>query len=720
MKWLRQLGRWVLCGALILSAIGAPLTAGAVEIDDSSVFLKQEPDSVTCTLMASTMMLRRYAILNNRADWTSITAEAVGEVAWGSGLAHNFTYSGAKVTTQGLKSAGYTTTAAKKAYFISLLESHPEGIVIYNHKKPHAVLLTDYDRAADTFYCADSNPGYPSGRIALSRCSIPGSGQTEKIGNINQIWYIKGSTAAAPTLQVTARSSGSWQVTVPGYYKLYCYAQPDATRSATYVAARTAPYTIQCTQKADLSSGKTRYFFVSGDGKSLWFDYTPSMSLGSGTTAPKEYVVTFDANGGSVGQKTKTVVSGTSYGALPTPTRTGYEFAGWFTAQSGGTQITEGTRVELSGNLTLYAHWTGAAGQLPGYTMISTPQQLAAIGSDPGGSYALAGDLDLGGASFQPIGTEEAPFTGTFDGNGHTITGLSIRGTADGVGLFGHVSGGTVKNLTIDHGTVTADGVKYVGMCVGKVTDGAVSNCTVRGGSVTVAGRTIFTSVGGVVGQAVRSQVTMCANSAAVTGPEHVGGVVGALNQAGSAATYCYNAGTVTATDDTAGGVVGATTFASYSAQSGEILCCYNAGAVSAPQYAGGIVGHANYSGIIDCGNVGRVDAESTAGGLAGIFVSGAAEHCFSWGAVSAGQSAGGLFGSLQRDPDIAGCYYDGKIQAFYGDLYQVDNPGGAEVATDPDTLTGLLNAGRTVWRAGAKAPEIAALDGLRATVGSA
>ena len=74
--------------------------------------------------------------------------------------------------------------------------------------------------------------------------------------------------------------------------------------------------------------------------------------------APMSYSVTFDANGGSVSQSSKSVANGAAYGALPMPTRNGYVFDGWFTAASGGTQVIASTTVSLSANQTLYAHWT--------------------------------------------------------------------------------------------------------------------------------------------------------------------------------------------------------------------------------------------------------------------------------------------------------------------------------------------------------------------------
>lgn len=70
------------------------------------------------------------------------------------------------------------------------------------------------------------------------------------------------------------------------------------------------------------------------------------------------YTVTFDATGGNVSQTSKTVNYNSTYGPLPTPTRGGYRFDGWYTASSGGTQVTSTTKYTTLGNTTLYAHWT--------------------------------------------------------------------------------------------------------------------------------------------------------------------------------------------------------------------------------------------------------------------------------------------------------------------------------------------------------------------------
>jgi uncharacterized repeat protein (TIGR02543 family) len=72
----------------------------------------------------------------------------------------------------------------------------------------------------------------------------------------------------------------------------------------------------------------------------------------------KQYTVKFDANKGKVSKKSKIVTGTEKYSTLPTPTRAGYKFDGWFTKKSGGTKITASTKVAITKTTTLYAHWT--------------------------------------------------------------------------------------------------------------------------------------------------------------------------------------------------------------------------------------------------------------------------------------------------------------------------------------------------------------------------
>lgn len=187
---------------VVIMAFGLCTTALGVSIDDNEVFLKQRPR--TCTLTSATMLLRRKAILDGDANWSTITDASVSKVAWARGLAWNFTYNGVNVSVLRRSSGwGGNSLADKKAYLISMLESHPEGVVAYNYSYPHAVLLTSYDAQADTFYCSDPATCCPTGVIPLAQCIIDGSGQDGKLKHIDQLWYVSsGVSQGAGTMPV--------------------------------------------------------------------------------------------------------------------------------------------------------------------------------------------------------------------------------------------------------------------------------------------------------------------------------------------------------------------------------------------------------------------------------------------------------------------------------------------------------------------------------------
>ena len=354
MKQIKRLGALIVSFAIVLSII---VPASAVSTNDSTVFLKQNTGS-TCTLSAAAMMLRRRAILDGSSNWTSITESNLKPTAWvtGQGAKLNYTYNGVSVTTKSLKNF----SGSKKEYFISMLSAHPEGIVVYNHSRPHAVLLTDYDTATDTFYCADPSTSAPYGRIKFLDSKIPGDTQDSKVNNIDQIWYIK-SGKTIPPVTVVSQNSGEWRVTVPANYKLLCYTNTTDTRNSTYIKAQSGRYVLSCTKSAILSNGKTRYFFVSGDKKSLWFDYDSnhmSVTESPGETSQKQYTVYFDPNGGVVSQTSKTVASGSIVGSMPTPTREGYMFLGWSTSKNtSGLLLKTGNEMIVEKDTTLYAEW---------------------------------------------------------------------------------------------------------------------------------------------------------------------------------------------------------------------------------------------------------------------------------------------------------------------------------------------------------------------------
>ena len=153
------------------------------ELNHPSVFLKQKTPS-TCTLVASTMLVRRAALASGNQNWSSITEDAVRSVAWinGVGLAGSFTYAGITVTH------GYFTYD-RATQLRDLLKSHPEGIVMYDWDYPHAILITDYTDGV--FYCADSALGIPAGRIPNSQALV-------KVADADKYWYV-----SSPTISLT-------------------------------------------------------------------------------------------------------------------------------------------------------------------------------------------------------------------------------------------------------------------------------------------------------------------------------------------------------------------------------------------------------------------------------------------------------------------------------------------------------------------------------------
>lgn len=219
---------------------------------------------------------------------------------------------------------------------------------------------------------------------------------------------------------------------------------------------------------------------------------------------------------------------------------------------------------------------------------ISTEESLrafaAAVKADDGnGTYAhagvtlyLAGDIALTG-TWTPVGSTATYvgdfFAGTFDGCGHTISGLNVQGSKVNQGLFAAINKATIRNLNVS-GTVSCGTKNYVGGIVGKVQAGTIENCSFSG-SVT-GGYT-----GGIAGGLYGNNVTIsgCANLAAVTGTT-AGGILGYWKNT-AAIRDCYNTGSVTGSAK-AGGIVG-------QLQKGSIENCYSTGVVggTAAQFGG-------------------------------------------------------------------------------------------------------------------------------------
>lgn len=195
---------------------------------------------------------------------------------------------------------------------------------------------------------------------------------------------------------------------------------------------------------------------------------------------------------------------------------------------------------------------------------IATAEELAAVAENLSGSYVLTADIDLGGVEWTPIGAfladdgEEMPdaayaFTGSFDGNGHTISNYTIN-QPDGwaVGLFGCVSEAVIQDLTVENATV--DGGMMVGAVVGYAYCSTLSGITLDDATVTahtIEGAEEAGMIGGVVGAGMGSMVTDCQASAAIIVPDNqanIGIIGGGLE--GTSLVNCTASGSIVAGDN--------------------------------------------------------------------------------------------------------------------------------------------------------------------------
>ena len=156
-------------------------------------------------------------------------------------------------------------------------------------------------------------------------------------------------------------------------------------------------------------------------------------------------------------------------------------------------------------------------------------------------NITLDTDIDLTGKDWTPIGTDyDNSYKGTFDGGGHTITGLTFTTNDEYAGLFGWLNrAGTVKNVVMEGVQITSNQI-YGGSIGGVVgySWGTIENCSVSG---SVSG-TVY--VGGVVGAQIGGSITGCSSSATVKGTTDVGGVAGQTNSSATL-TACYATGNV-------------------------------------------------------------------------------------------------------------------------------------------------------------------------------
>ncbi len=339
--------------------------------------------------------------------------------------------------------------------------------------------------------------------------------------------------------------------------------------------------------------------------------------------------------------------------------------------------------------------FSGGTGEPEDHYLVSTAADLNIIGHNPRlmrAHFKLTNDIDLAGIDFYIIGSEAFPYTGVFDGNGHTISNFSYTSTdTNYAGLFGYVegaefkdlgliapdvdaaggeyvgslvasNGGTIINCYVEGGSVS--GRNYVGGLVGRNNYGTITNCYAQGGSVMGSG----SGVGGLVGKNSWGTITDCYATVSILGNTNVGGIAG-YNL--GTIINCYANGSVTGYLDVGG-------MAGYN--SDTIINCYASGSVSGERDIGGMAGYNHYGKIINCCASGNVTGYEYVGGMVGsigYFPSSRwsfspppppakISNCYSTGDVTGNRIVGGLVGWLIYNSTITNCYSTGSVSGNF------------------------------------------------------
>ena len=238
-------------------------------------------------------------------------------------------------------------------------------------------------------------------------------------------------------------------------------------------------------------------------------------------------------------------------------------------------------------------------------------------------------------------------YKGTFDGQGHTVSGVYVNeSTTPDRGFFANITGykAIIRNLKLADSYICGS-INVAGI-VGNVSKGTVSGCTFSG---TVTGGTY---VGGIAGDAVAGEIKDCVSSGTVTASNAAaGGIVGSIS--GVPVSGCSNTGAVSGISKI-GGIVGSNSACT-------ITDCTNSGTISGEETVGGIVGYGEYSGsyyarnypeIENCANSGSISGNAGIGGIAGQ-LKGYARGCSNTGSVTAsGSMIGGIAGTASSIHD--------------------------------------------------------------------
>lgn len=309
---------------------------------------------------------------------------------------------------------------------------------------------------------------------------------------------------------------------------------------------------------------------------------------------------------------------------------------------------------------------------------VRTVNDLSHIKNNLAANYLQVNDLTLSGA-WLPIGQDfksgaGTPFSGTYDGDGKSISGLTVSDLSD-AGLFA-INAGIIKNLNIASGTISAPGKEYAGAVCAR-NEGTIDNCT-NAASVSAG-----THTGGITGYNAGT-ITAALNRGDITGGMNTGGIAGCNSSGGSISNSVNTASVAGVGGQNVGGICGHN-------DTGAVAGCTNEGEITNKDpYTGGIVGLGSGGGITYCLNKGDVKAGSSAGGITGYMfnydteVKGQVAFCTNEAAIEGGSYIGGVAGGTYFP--IIGCENKGVVtcSGYGGGIAGTNNYAGA--------LTGCAN----------------------------
>ena len=291
-----------------------------------------------------------------------------------------------------------------------------------------------------------------------------------------------------------------------------------------------------------------------------------------------------------------------------------------------------------------------------------------------------------------PIGNSSVAFTGNFDGNGHTVSGMFINTTSSHNGLFGN-SSGTVQNVTVADSWVTGGectaGVigsnggsvvnannyasvvglsDYVGGIAGQ-SNGSYSTTTIVKNSKNYGVVQGKNNVGGITGRAYQASMEKVENHGLIEGNEEVGGITGRGGYTYISVylfdcKYAINTASITG-KSSVGGIMGAAGYASPNISGNKIITTLdnakNSGKINGEKYVGGVIGSANQTSICRVGNTSSIEGKQNVAGVIGNIVSSTTSYMYNVGNVSGLGYVGGIFGN-NKEGVTSSAYSTGKV----------------------------------------------------------